>query len=72
MAGNFKDMKDDGYTQETISRMKEMRIRHMQELATRSTKGKLVIAHNSCHAIPIDQPEIIIESVRDIVTYHGF
>lgn len=38
-----------------------------QDLAKRSTKGKLVIAENSDHMIPWHQPEIIAQAVQSMV-----
>lgn len=38
-----------------------------QDLATRSSKGKLLIAEKSDHMIPWHQPEIIVEAVKQIV-----
>jgi len=41
--------------------------RLQMELAERSTKGKLIIVENSGHHIQHDQPEVVIDAVRDVV-----
>lgn len=66
-AGNFEELEAGGCDEETIGLMMEMRKKHMHDLSTRSTKGKLVIAQKSGHMIPLDQPEIIVQSVREII-----
>lgn len=37
------------------------------DLSRRSSKGKLVIAHNSGHFIQIDRPDLVVASIREIV-----
>lgn len=37
------------------------------ELAQRSTEGKLIIVENSGHHIQHDQPEVVIDAVREVV-----
>lgn len=37
------------------------------ELAQRSTEGKLIIIENSGHHIQYDQPEVLIDAVREVV-----
>ena len=37
------------------------------ELAQRSTGGKLIIVENSGHHIQHDQPEVVVDAVRDVV-----
>lgn len=41
--------------------------RIQQDLAKLSSKGKLVIAEKSGHMIPWEQPEIIVEAVKQMV-----
>ena len=36
------------------------------DLMSKSSRGKLVIAESSGHNIPYDQPEIIVEAVREM------
>ncbi len=36
-------------------------------LAARSTRGRLVVAERSGHAVPLEQPELIIEAVRNLL-----
>jgi pimeloyl-ACP methyl ester carboxylesterase len=38
-----------------------------RELAALSTNGRLVVARDSGHSIQVDQPQLIIDSVRDLV-----
>jgi pimeloyl-ACP methyl ester carboxylesterase len=38
-----------------------------RELAALSTNGRLVVAKDSGHSIQVDQPQLIIDSVRDLV-----
>ncbi|MEI6241956.1 MAG: alpha/beta hydrolase [Chlamydiota bacterium] len=46
----------------------EVNMRTCQEdLATRSSQGKLLIAENSDHMIPFNQPEIIVEAVKEVI-----
>ncbi len=38
-----------------------------KDLVTKSTKGKQIMAEHSGHMITREQPEIIVESVQEIV-----
>ncbi len=38
-----------------------------KDLASRSSKGKLIIAEKSGHMIPFSQPDLIVEAVKEIV-----
>jgi pimeloyl-ACP methyl ester carboxylesterase len=42
--------------------------KNQMELAQRSTQGKLVIVENSGHHIPHDQPGVVVDAIRDVVT----
>jgi pimeloyl-ACP methyl ester carboxylesterase len=37
-----------------------------QDLAARSSKGQLRVAEKSGHFIQLDQPEIVIQAIRDV------
>lgn len=45
----------------------ELRIRMQKDLATRSTKSKFIFAEKSGHFIQQDEPELVIESIRQVV-----
>jgi pimeloyl-ACP methyl ester carboxylesterase len=38
-----------------------------QDLATRSSKGQFRVAGESGHFIQIDQPELVVQAIRDLV-----
>lgn len=42
------------------------------DLATKSSRVKHIIAENSGHMIPMDQPEIIVQAVYDMIYNHQF
>jgi pimeloyl-ACP methyl ester carboxylesterase len=46
----------------------EYRLRQQEALAGLSTRGQHVIASNSGHWIPLDQPEVVIDVVRRLLT----
>jgi hypothetical protein len=37
------------------------------DLATLSSKGKQIIAEESGHYIQVDQPELVIDAIREVV-----
>ena len=39
-----------------------------ERLAARSTRGRHVVASQSSHWIPIDEPELVVEACREVVT----
>ncbi len=45
----------------------QMRNRHLADMASRSTNSTLIIAEKSGHLIPLEQPEIIVETVREML-----
>lgn len=58
------------YTQphfEPIQMFQKMRQAIQTELARRSTCGKLVVAEHSAHYVHVDQPDIVIEAIREMV-----
>lgn len=41
------------------------------ELATRSTRGRLVVAEGSGHDIHLDDPDLVVAAIRDVVALTG-
>jgi pimeloyl-ACP methyl ester carboxylesterase len=52
----------------TASRPSPDRIRDQEEEARRSRRARHVVAGRSGHWIPLDEPELVIEAIRDVVT----
>jgi pimeloyl-ACP methyl ester carboxylesterase len=52
----------------TASHPSPERIRDQEEVAKRSRCSRHVVAERSGHWIPLDEPEIVIEAIRDVVT----
>jgi pimeloyl-ACP methyl ester carboxylesterase len=42
-------------------------LRLQQDLADLSTHGRLVVAENSSHYIHLDQPELVIQTILDVL-----
>jgi pimeloyl-ACP methyl ester carboxylesterase len=49
----------------------ELRIEMQKDLATRSTNGKFVFAEKSGHMIQQDEPELIVNAIRQVVESAG-
>jgi pimeloyl-ACP methyl ester carboxylesterase len=45
----------------------EYRLRQQDRLAQLSTRGRHIMASNSGHWIPLDQPEVVIEAVKEVL-----
>jgi pimeloyl-ACP methyl ester carboxylesterase len=45
----------------------DYRVRQQDALAARSTRGRHIKASNSGHWIPLDQPEVVIDAVKEIL-----
>jgi len=45
----------------------DYRIRQQDALARLSTRGRHLVASNSGHWIPIDQPEVVVSAIRDVL-----
>lgn len=45
----------------------DYRLRQQEALITLSTRGRHIIASNSGHWIPLDQPELVVDVIRDVV-----
>jgi pimeloyl-ACP methyl ester carboxylesterase len=44
------------------------RLRQQEALAGLSTRGRHIVASNSTHWIPLDQPQVVIDAIRDMLT----
>jgi pimeloyl-ACP methyl ester carboxylesterase len=55
-------------SRETLAKVHQANQVMQQELAGLSTQGKEVIATESGHMIQSDQPELVIDAIREIVT----
>jgi pimeloyl-ACP methyl ester carboxylesterase len=53
---------------EVTAALEETFERLQQEMAALSNRGKLVVAAQSGHAIHLDQPALVVEAVREVVT----
>ncbi len=56
-----------GLTQEYIDETNRMWPILQKDLATKSSRGKHIIAEKSGHMIPHEQPDIIVDAVRDML-----
>lgn len=48
----------------------DYRIKQQDALARLSTRGQHIMAANSGHWIPLDEPRIVIEAIQDVVSQH--
>lgn len=53
---------------EVVQALEETFERLQVEMAALSPNGKLVVAERSGHAIHLDQPELVVEAIREVVT----
>lgn len=53
---------------EVVQALEETFERLQVEMAALSPNGKLVVAEQSGHAIHLDQPELVVEAIRQVVT----
>ena len=51
----------------SLSSPDDHRVRHQEALARRSTRGSHVVASNSGHWIPLDEPATVITQIRKVV-----
>ena len=65
-AGKSLSNEDTGYPKEFTDKLANLWEVHQKDLVTKSTKGKRIIAEHSGHMIPHEQPEIIIEAIREV------
>jgi pimeloyl-ACP methyl ester carboxylesterase len=66
-AGKTMSAKGNPWTQELIDSWRIPWEEFQKDLATKSTRGKRVIAEESDHHVPLHQPKIIVDSVKEIV-----
>jgi len=52
---------------EVVAQMAQIHDEFQEKLAGLSTQGKLIIAAESGHLIPLDQPDVVIDAVREMV-----
>jgi pimeloyl-ACP methyl ester carboxylesterase len=45
----------------------EYRLRQQDRMAALSTRGRHIMASNSGHWVPLDQPQVVIEAVREVL-----
>jgi len=56
-----------GYSQEQLDACLVHFKEFQKDLATKSTQGKLVIAEESDHMVTLNQPQIIVDSIKEMV-----
>ncbi len=52
---------------EVVAQMAHIHDEFQEKLAGLSTQGKLIIATDSGHLIPVDQPDLVIDAIREMV-----
>ena len=52
---------------EIVAQIARIHDESQEKLARLSTQGKLIIAAESGHIIPVDQPEVVIDAIREMV-----
>jgi pimeloyl-ACP methyl ester carboxylesterase len=52
---------------EVVAQIAQIHDEFQEKLAGLSTQGKLIIAAESGHLIPIDQPDLVIDAIREMV-----
>ena len=63
----YEDAIKLGYTEEQVDNQNQWNIDSQDDLAKKSSRGKLIGAENSGHLINQDRPDVIIEAVREMV-----
>jgi len=58
---------DSGTSREQLQQERDARMRLQRELAALSTSGKQIIAEESGHNIHADQPQLVIDAVKELV-----
>jgi pimeloyl-ACP methyl ester carboxylesterase len=67
ITGNRKiTPKESGLSQEQCDQCMEIWMSFQKDLLSRSTRSKQLLAENSGHKIPLEQPEIIIQAIKDL------
>ncbi len=62
-----EEIEGSGFTQEQCNGFLAIAKEMQKDLATQSTRGKQVFAEESDHMVPLRQPKIIIDSVKEMV-----
>ena len=62
IAGEFPNI-----TQEQIPRIEAAWLEMQRELASRSSRGRLVVAQKSGHYVQTEEPELVISAIREVV-----
>jgi hypothetical protein len=52
---------------EVLTRVEAAWLELQRELASRSSRGRLVIAQRSGHNVQNDEPELVVEAIREVV-----
>jgi pimeloyl-ACP methyl ester carboxylesterase len=70
-AGQFEIPEDYGLSAEERERTMAVRRELQAELAALSSNGQQVIAEESGHLVQLDQPELVIDAIRNVVEAAG-
>ncbi|HEX5706176.1 MAG TPA: hypothetical protein VFX96_02700, partial [Pyrinomonadaceae bacterium] len=62
-----KEMTPPGWSEEQLAARERVWRELQEDWARRSTRGRLVVAERSGHYIQNDQPELVVEAVREVV-----
>jgi pimeloyl-ACP methyl ester carboxylesterase len=54
-------------TSEQVARIEAVWLELQRELVSRSSQGRLVVAEKSGHYIHVEQPELVIQAIREVV-----
>jgi pimeloyl-ACP methyl ester carboxylesterase len=54
-------------TTEQVTRIEAVWLELQRELASRSPQGRLVIAQKSGHYVQVDEPELVVQAIREVV-----
>ena len=57
----------DRLSRDVAERLAEVALQMHEELAALSTRGVRIIAEESGHGIPQEQPQLVVEAIRDVV-----
>ena len=56
-----------GITQEQAERVEDIWLQLQRELASRSSEGRLIVAQRSGHFVQSDEPQLVIDAIREVV-----
>jgi hypothetical protein len=54
---------------EVVAQIARIHDEFQEKLAALSTQGKLIAATESGHIIPVDQPDVVIDAIREMVEH---